>query len=431
MNKRIFKLAIPNIISNITIPLLGMVDTALMGHMDSLIYVGAIALGSMIFNFLYWGLGFLRMGTLGFTGQANGAGDSKEVSRVLYRSIILAVVGASVLLIFHPFIIDIGLSFTNSSEAIKVEARNYFMLRIWALPASLIILSLSGWFIGMQNTVFPMVISIFSNISNILLSFLFVFNLNMQTEGVALGTVIAQYMALILAVGLWLYRYKTYIINIVWRELINSKLKDLLNVNKDIFIRTLGIIFVFSFFTIESANIDDTTLAVNTVLFQFFIFFSYMLDGFANAGEALSSEAIGAKSKTLLKNIIYRTLLFGLIFSLLFTVVYYFAGEAILQIITDNTAILNAAKPLLYWVILVPLISFPAFIFDGIFIGATASKAMRNTMMMATILVFVPIVYSGIGAPISRLWIGFLMFMFARGLFLLLSIKKSVFGKIA
>jgi MATE family multidrug resistance protein len=431
MNKRIFKLAIPNIISNITIPLLGMVDTALMGHLDSLVYVGAIALGSMIFNFLYWGLGFLRTGTLGFTGQANGAGDSKEVSRVLYRSIFLAIVGASVLLIFHPFIIDIGLSLTNSSEAIKLEARNYFMLRIWALPASLIILSLSGWFIGMQNTVFPMVISIFSNIANILFSFLFVFKLNMQTEGVALGTVIAQYLALILAVGLWLYRYKRYIINIMWRELINSKLKNLLNVNKDIFIRTLGIIFVFSYFTIESANIDDTTLAVNTVLFQFFILFSYMLDGFANAGEALSSEAIGANNRTLLKNIIYRTLLFGLIFSLLFTIVYYFAGEAILQILTDNTAIINAAKPLLYWVILVPLISFPAFIFDGIFIGATASKAMRNTMMMATILVFIPIVYSGFGAPITRLWTGFLMFMFARGLFLLLSIKKSVFGKIA
>lgn len=429
MNKRIFKLAIPNIISNITIPLLGMVDTALMGHLDSLIYVGAIALGSMIFNFIYWGLGFLRMGTLGFTGQAFGSKNYKEVSLVFYRSIILALIAAVILLILHPWIIDAVLSLTTSSEAIKTEARSYFMIRIWALPASLLILSLSGWFIGMQNTLYPMIISIFSNIVNITLSFIFVYSYNMKAEGVALGTVIAQFMALILAFILWLIKYKKYWIKAKWKEIINSKLLHLLNVNKDIFIRTLGIIFVFSFFTVKSANISDISLAVNTVLFQFFIFFSYMLDGFANAGEALSSEAIGAKNKIFLKKVISKTLLFGFIFSLLFTLVYAFAGNSILQILTNNQDILDAAKPLLFWVIAVPLISFPAFIFDGIFIGATASKAMRNTMLMATLLVFVPIVYSGLGNELTRLWTGFLLFMLARGLFLFFSLSKSVIIK--
>lgn len=429
MNKRIFKLAIPNIISNITIPLLGMVDTALMGHLNSLIYVGAIALGSMIFNFIYWGLGFLRMGTLGFTGQANGSKNSKEVSLVFYRSIILALIAAIILLIFHPWIIESGLSLTTSSQDIKLEARNYFMIRIWALPASLLILSISGWFIGMQNTIYPMIISIFSNIINITLSFIFVFNYNMQTEGVALGTMAAQYMALILAFIIWFAKYKKYLIKAKWKEIINSKLLELLNVNKDIFIRTLGIIFVFSYFTVKSANISDISLAVNTVLFQFFIFFSYMLDGFANAGEALSSEAIGAKDRSFLIKVISKTLFFGLIFSLLFTLIYSVAGNNILQILTDNKTILDAAKPLLFWVIAVPLISFPAFIFDGIYIGATASKAIRNTMILATFLVFVPVVYSGIGNDLTRLWTGFLLFMFARGLFLFLSLKKSVLSK--
>ncbi len=429
MNKRIFKLAIPNIISNITIPLLGMVDTALMGHMDSLIYVGAIALGSMIFNFLYWGFGFLRMGTVGFTGQAKGANNQKEISNILYRSVILALIGASVIIFIHPYIIDIGLGFTTSSEAIKIEARNYFMIRIWALPASLIILSMSGWFIGMQNTIYPMVVSIFSNIVNIILSYIFVFKFNMNADGVAYGTVLAQYLALLIAISLYLYKYKRYMVKVVWNEIFNSKLKDLLHVNKDIFIRTLGIIFVLSFFTIKSANIDDTTLSVNTVLFQFFIFFSYMLDGFANAGEALSSEAIGLNNKRLLKSIIYRTFLIGFVFSLIFTISYYVAGGKILEILTDNEVILQAARPLLYWVIAVPLISFPAFILDGIFIGAAASKAMRNTMVMATVLVFVPIVYSEFYTPITRLWIAFLLFMLARGVFLMFSIKTSIYAK--
>ncbi len=430
MNKRIIKLAVPNIISNLTIPLLGLVDTALMGHMDSLIYVGAIALGSMIFNFIYWGLGFLRMGTLGFTGQAFGANNKKEISLILYRSFTIAMVASFFILLIHPWLIEGGLSLTNSSIAIKQEAIKYFNIRIWALPASLIILSMSGWFIGLQNTYFPMIISIFSNVLNIGLSFMFVYGYGMQTEGVALGTVIAQYLALLLAIVLLSKRYGKYIIKYNIKEVINKHLAELMNVNKDIFIRTLGIIFVLSFFTIKSANISDTSLAVNTILFQFFILFSYMLDGFANAGEALSAEAIGAKSKKLLTEVIKRTFIFGLAFSLIFTIVYAIFGNQIMSILTNNKEIILAASPLLFWVIAMPIISFPAFIFDGIFIGATASKAMRNTMLYATLFVFTPIVYFGYGDELTRLWTAFLAFMFARGLFLFLSLRKSVFIKV-
>ncbi len=430
MNKRIFRLAIPNIISNITIPLLGIVDTALMGHLKSLTYVGAIALGSMIFNFLYWGMGFLRMGTLGFTGQAHGASNSVEVSLVLQRSILIALSLAAIILLIHPWIIEGGLSLTHSSEAIKTEASNYFNVRIWALPASLVILSLSGWFVGMQNTYYPMLISILSNIANIILSFVFVFHFQMKTEGVALGTVLAQYIALIVGIILWLKKYKNYWFKAKWSELVNYKLTAFMHVNKDIFIRSLGIIFVLSYFTIKSANISDTSLAVNTLLFQFFIFFSYLMDGFANAGEALSSKAIGEKNIYKLKEVIKSTFILGLGFSLIFTLIYAFAGEYILKLFTNNQDLLAATTPLLFWVVALPTLSFPAFIFDGIFVGATASVAMRNTMIMATLLIFIPIMYSGFGDDIVRLWTAFLAFMFARGILLILYLKKSVLSKV-
>ena len=430
MNKRILKLAIPNIISNITIPLLGMVDTALMGHLDSLIYIGAIALGSMIFNFIYWGMGFLRMGTVGFTGQANGAKDKTEVSLVLYRSLSIAIIAAIFLIIIHPFIINTGLSLTDSSVAIKAEATNYFNIRIWALPASLVILSFSGWFIGMQNTVYPMIMSISSNILNIALSFIFVFGLNMKTEGVALGTVIAQYISMLIGIGLIVFKYKGYIIKYSFKNIFNNQLIRLMNVNKDIFIRSLGIIFVLSFFTIKSANISDTTLAVNTILFQFFIFFSYLLDGFANAGEALSSIAIGAKKLNQLKLVIKKTFMFGLGFSFLFSFIYLIFGESIIKILTNNNEVINATTPLLYWVVILPFIAFPAFIYDGIFVGATASKAMRNTMIIASLFIFLPLVYLNIGNELTNLWLAFLAFLFARGFLLFLNLKKSIYSLI-
>ena len=427
MNKKILKLAIPNIISNITIPLLGMVDTALMGHLDSLIYIGAIALGSMIFNVIYWGMGFLRMGTVGFTGQAYGSKNNTEISLVLNRALSIASIAIVIILALHPFIIDAGLMLTDSSSAIENEARNYFNIRIWALPATLIILTFSGWFIGMQNTIFPMIIAISSNILNIAFSFFFVFVMDIKTEGVALGTVIAQYIALIITGFLFIKKYKKHFVISRFTEVFNNKLRAFMNVNKDIFIRTLGIIFVMSFFTIQSANISDTTLAVNTVLFQFFILFSYMLDGFANAAEALSAEAIGSKNIGLLKRVIKNNMLFGFGFSIIFTFIYAFGGEFIIKILTNNQNIISAATPLLYWVVAIPLLSFPAFIFDGIFIGATASKAMRNTVIIAVIGVFLPIAYFGFSTELVNLWTAFLAFMFARGLFLWFSLRKSIY----
>lgn len=429
MNKRILNLAIPNIISNISIPLLGLVDTSLMGHLDDVAYLGAIALGTMVFNFIYWGLGFLRMGTVGFTAQTYGKNDKRETSYVLYRAVLISVILSVLILILRKPILELGLMLTQSNMQVENLAREYFYIRVWAAPASLLILVFTGWFIGMQNSIYPMIVAISTNILNIAFNFYFVYELGLKSDGVAYGTLISQYLSLLIILGLFMFKYKSYLIKIKKHLLFElSKFKMFLNVNSDIFIRTLGIIFVFSFFTIQSANISETILAVNSVLFQFFILFSYLLDGFANAAEAIVGDAIGKKSKKLLLKSVKYLFAWGLGFSIVFTLSYAFFGNNIIQLLTDIPEVVEKSNDLLYYVIIMPLISFGAFMLDGIFIGATASKAMRNAMLMAVLLIFIPLFYI-IPLPfnhIHTLWISFLSFMLFRGVFLTFYFKKSV-----
>ena len=431
MNKKILKLALPNILSNITIPLLGLVDTALMGHLDSLDFLGAIALGSMIFNIIYWSLGFLRMGTVGFTAQAFGSDDKKQLNLIFQRGIVIALILSAMVIIFHPWLIDFGINLTSSGEGVKFYASEYVRIRIWAAPASLLILVFSGWFLGVQNAVYPMIIAIAGNIFNVIFSFIFVYYFKMNSAGAALGTVIAQYLSLILAVILFIRKYKGNWIRKSLGEILRLReMKDFFNVNSDIFLRTLGIIFVISFFTIKSANISDSILAINSILFQFFLFFSFMLDGFANAAEAMTGEYIGAGNLKMLKKSVRNNLFIGLIFSMIFSLLYLFFGEFLVRLLTDNQSVIEASKPLMIWVVIMPVVSFAAFIFDGIFIGATASKALRNGMFVSVVLLFVPVYYLAPLPDLTRLWIAFLCFMAARGITLALFVKSSVYGKI-
>ena len=431
LNKEILKLAIPNILSNITIPLLGLVDTALMGHLDSLDYLGAIALGSMIFNIIYWSLGFLRMGTVGFTAQAYGAGDKQALTLIFKRGIFVALSLGILVIVLSPWLIDLGINLTSSGEGVKHYAANYVSIRIWAAPASLLILVFSGWFLGVQNAVYPMIIAIAGNVLNIVFSFVFVYYMNMNSAGAALGTVIAQYLSLVLAVYLFVKKYKKDIVKKKIGEVLKLReMKVFFSVNGDIFMRTLGIIFVISFFTIKSANISDSILAVNSILFQFFLFFSFMLDGFANAAEAMTGEYLGAGNSFLLRKSIRRNLLFGLLFSFVFSIIYLFFGENIIKLLTDNEKVIINSRPLMIWVVLMPLISFAAFIFDGVFIGATASKALRNGMIISVVFVFVPLYYFMPFDELTGLWIAFLGFMAARGLTLGLMLNNSVYKKV-
>lgn len=428
MNKRILKIAIPNIISNITIPLLGVVDLALMGHLGEVDFIGAIALGGIIFNFLYWGFAFLRMGTTGITAQAYGARNLSETILSLSRALLVALIGSTCILLLQVPIAELSFYFIDSEESVESIAKSYYYIRVWAAPATIGLYAFTGWFIGMQNSKIPMIIAIVSNIVNISLSSYFVYGLNMDARGVALGTVIAQYCGLFIAMFFVLRFYRRLFHYWSRKGMMKiSELKNFIAINKDIFIRTLCIIFVFTFFTTESASNNKTILAVNSLLLQFLFIFSYFMDGFAFAAEALVGKFIGANNENGLKKVIRLLFLWGIGISLAFTVFYGTTSNLILSALTNSEATILEAQAYLKWIILLPILSFTSFLMDGIFIGATASVYMRKTMMAATLFVFIPFYYIlGDYYQNHGLWIAMLGFMLARGVFQAIYYKKAI-----
>jgi len=428
MNRSILKLAVPNIVSNITIPLLGLVDLALMGHLGSEIYIGAIALGGVIFNFIYWGFNFLRMSTSGFTAQAFGEKNNTESITILARALIVALLISILILILQAPIAWASFKIIGGSTEVETLASEYFRIRVWAAPAALSLFVFSGWFLGMQNARYPMIIAIAVNVVNILFSMFFVFVLKMNSDGVALGTAISQYVGLIIAMFLFSYKYKYLLTKISRRGIMNLKiLFEFFRVNTDIFIRTFCIIAVFTFFTSKSAGINDTVLAVNSILLQLLLFFSFFIDGFAFAGEALVGKFVGAKEISNLKRVVKLLFYWGAGLAVAFTIIYLPGVNLILKLLTSQTDVIQSAQPYLVWVILVPLASFGSFIWDGIYIGATASKAMRNALLGATFFVFAPVYY--FLNPIlgnHALWLAMILFMFSRGVFQTFLYRKAI-----
>ncbi|MEA1898760.1 MAG: MATE family efflux transporter [Bacteroidota bacterium] len=428
MNRKILRLAIPSIISNISIPLLGMVDLALVGHLEGIEYIGGLALGTMIFNFIYWGFGFLRMGTTGLTSQAYGSRNLRESILILSRSLLIGGMGGLFILLLQKPIAMISFYFLEGSEEVEILAREYFYIRIWAAPATLGLYSIMGWFIGMQNTRFPMIITIFVNLLNLGFNLFFVFYMGMKSDGVALGTVLAQYGGLLLSFILYWKYYRKLNRHWSYPKMIDARaLKKFFSLNKDIFIRTLFLIFAFSFFTAKSATMGNEILAINTLLLQYFMFFSYLIDGFAYAAEALSGKYIGARDTVRLKQTIVRLFVWGALISIPFSLSYFAGGKFILGLLTNNHDLIESALPYLFWVALVPVITFPAFLFDGIFIGATASTGMRNSMIIATLLFYLPVYYllkNSLGN--HGLWLAFMCFMIGRGVLMWMRLKKEV-----
>ncbi len=428
MNRRILRLAIPNIISNITVPLLGMVDMALMGHLDNKAYIGAIAVGSMIFNFIYWGFGFLRMSTSGFVAQAFGRRDLGDVMLNLARPLALALLSGLGLILLQWPIAALGFHLIESSAEVEVLARQYFHIRIFAAPATIGLYALTGWFIGMQNTRIPMVIAITINLLNIGFSVFFVSALGMAASGVALGTLIAQYLGLLMAV-LFLRGYYQRLFPHFRRDRLfeRAALWKFFHVNKNILIRTLMLILALSFFTAKSASRGDTILAVNSLLLQFFMFYSFFIDGYAHAAEALTGRFIGANNRSGLLQAIRLLFAWGAGMALIFTITYFLAGESILRLLTSNTEIIAAARPFLMWPVVVPLVSFSAFLWDGIFIGATASAGMRNSMLISTLAVYFPTYY--LLLPLlgnHALWLALIMLLTSRSITLSLMARRHV-----
>ena len=428
MNREILRLAIPNIISNITVPLLGIVDLAIMGHLDSPVFIGAIALGSTIFNFLYMSFGFLRMGTSGFTAQAYGEKNMKEIVVLLSRGLAVSILSGLIFIATQVPIEMLSFWLLDGTEEVKELAQSYFRIRIFAAPATLSNLVFLGWFLGMQNARIPMIIAVSVNLLNVGLNFLFVYHFNMQSDGVALGTLIAQYAGLLISIVIFLTKYK-YILK-EWsrkRFLDLQAFKRFVSINSDIFIRTMCIIFSFGFFTSVSAKMGNETLAVNQLYLQFIYLFSYFIDGFAHAAEALVGKYYGAKRPFRLFVVIRKVFIWGTVLALSFSVFYFLADSFVLKTMTDQQALIDASKEVRWWVIIIPLTSYAAFIFDGVFIGLTASTYMRNTLLIALLLFFLPAYYATQNLlGIHSLWLAMNVFMLARGGLLWLNMGKAL-----
>ena len=416
MNKRILNIAVPSIVSNITVPLLGLVDVAIVGHLGSAVYIGAIAVGGMLFNMIYWIFGFLRMGTSGMTSQALGGRDLNEVTRLLMRSTGVGLLIAASLLVFQWPIQYIAFRLVEASSEVQQYARLYFDICIWGAPAVLGLYSFSGWFIGMQNSRFPMWIAIIQNLVNIGASLLFVFALNMNVEGVALGTVIAQYAGLGMAVALWWRYYNSLRKRWYWRDFLNKRaMLRFFQVNRDIFLRTLCLVAVTVFFTSAGARQGDVILAVNTLLMQLFTLFSYIMDGFAYAGEALGGRFYGAGNLSAFRRMVHNLFGWGAAISTIFTLLYTIGGQAFLGLLTDETEVIAASADYYYWVLAIPFAGFTAFLLDGIFIGTTSTHWMLQSMAVASVGFFT--VYLG-GSNLwgnHALWLAFLIYLGIRG----------------
>ncbi|MAE09276.1 MAG: MATE family efflux transporter [Bacteroidetes bacterium] len=426
MNKSILRLAIPNIVTNITVPLLGLVDLALMGHLQDPVYIGAIALGSIIFNVIYSGFGFLRMGSTGLTAQAWGAKLKDETSLVLIRSLLVAMCLAAIVILFQYPIQWVSFKILDGSEAVRDLARDYFYIRIWAAPATLGLYAFFGWFLGVQNAKVPMIIALVINLVNILLNFVFVLGFGMTSDGVALATVIAQYSGLLIAIYFLFAKYRPYVKRYTMHLIMRSdEIIRFFKVNSDIFIRTVLLLLTLAFFTNMSAKHGNDILAVNTLLFQFFFIFSYFADGFAFAGEALTGKAIGAGDRRLLNRMVRNLFYWGAGAAILASFVYAIGLEPLMKIMTSNSLLLEMSMNYSIWVVIIPLTSSAAFIWDGIFIGVTAAKDMRNAMIISSLVIFLPAYY--LTANLwgnDALWFALNLFMMARGVLMWLMWKR-------
>jgi len=432
MNKEILKLAIPNILANLSVPIVSVVDVALMGHLSGEAFILAIGFGVMIFNFIYWGFGFLRMGVTGITAQNVGKKDIDETYRVLFRGLIVAFLGAFTLFIFKNYLLDIALFFIDSTPSVNQEISTYFSTRIYAAPATIGLYAFIGWFLGKQNAVLPMIITILVNVLNALLSYWLVTFYQMNTAGVALGTVIAQYVGFVIAILFFLFFYSKQLSPSSFKNVLQyDAIKNFLLVNSDIFIRTLCLIFTLSFFKVYSGKEGLIIGAANMLLLEFIGIAAYGIDGFAFAAESITGKYFGAKNKPLLKKAIKLCFYWGFGIGLLYSLSFWIWGKNILSMLSSQVNVVNTATDYLWWLILFPILSVIAFVWDGVFIGVTATKAMRNTMLVATFLVFLPSYF--ILHPYLKndaLWAALILFIVTRGLTQMVIAKRVVYNRL-
>ena len=414
-DSQILRIAIPSIVSNITVPLLGLVDVAITGHLGAAAYIAAISIGSMVFNTTYWLFGFLRMGSSGLTSQALGRRDLTEASRWLARGLLLALFIAFLLLLFQWPLREAALWLMRPSEEVRQLVTTYYQICIWGAPATLCLYTMNGWFIGMQNTRLPMVIAILQNVVNILASLFFVFVMGMKVEGVALGTLIAQWTGFLMGLAL-LQRYYGKHLHLSGNVLSPTALRRFFSVNRDIFFRTVCLVSVMLFFTTAGSWQGEVILSVNTLLMQLYLLVSYVMDGFANAAEAMSGKYWGAQNMAAFRQTVRRCFFWGLVCTIAFTLVYLLGGEPFLRLLTDEPSVVTASRSYLFWAWLIPVCSVAAFIWDGVFIGITASRQMLLSSFLAAVVFFGVYFLAFPRMENHGLWLAFVCFMLMRGI---------------
>ncbi len=396
INKDILKLAVPSILANITVPLVGMVDIAVAGHLDAgaATMIGGIAIGTMLFDLLYWNFGFLRIGTGGLAAQAFGRGDMKECARIFTRAIGIALACAFALIAIQWIFVKAAFLVVDCTPEVRALAAQYFFIRIWAAPATLSLMAFKGWFIGMQDTVSPMATDLVVNGMNVLSSVVLAMGVGswegMGFAGISLGTVVAQYSGLLTAVLIMLLKYRRKVIPALERAeykgvFRGSETRRFFVMNRDLFVRSLCFIAIYIGFTVISARYGDVLLAVSSIMMKILMIFSYFTDGFAYAGEAMAGRYIGAQNKPMLRATVKWTFIWSMAIAFLFIGIYWFGGVPLLRLMTSDAVVVDAAKEYIPWLVLMPVVGCAAFTWDGIYIGATASKAIRNSMLWAVV----------------------------------------------
>ena len=406
-------------ISGASTPLLGLVDTVVIGNLGEAAPLGAIALGTLIFNFLYWSLAFLRMGTTGLTAQALGAESETKIQNTLGRAVIIGLGFGLILILLQVPIAWVSFSLLSASAEVESLAAQYLTIRIWGAPATLITFAILGWFIGLQRTRWALGLQLWLNVLNIILDIIFVLGFGWGVAGVAAGTVIAELSTVIVGIGLCLRLNKQrtgHGLHLDWSRIKDvSALKRLLQVNTDIFIRTLGLLLVFGWFTSKSAAYGDEILAANYILLQFITFAAFFLDGFAIAAESLTGNAIGARDAPLLSQTVRRSTHMAGLTAVGLSIGFILLGAIAVDFLTNVEGVRLAAKTYLPWVWLIPVISVWCFQFDGIYIGATWTKDMRNLMLLS-LAIYLAALYAltpVLGA--HGLWAAMVIHYIARG----------------
>ena len=436
MNKQILRLAIPSILANITIPLVGLVDTAIVGHISDAHAIGGIAIGTMLFDLLYWNFGFLRVGTSGMTAQAFGRGDKGQCARLLTQSVSIALIGAALIWLLQWLFVTATLAIVPCSDEVAHFARQYFFIRVWAAPATLSLMALKGWFIGMQDTVSPMITDMVVNVVNMVVSYVLAVYTPMGALGVAMGTVIAQFTGLTLSLILLISKYRHVFRGLSLWQLARDMqgMRSLIKLNANLFVRSLCFMIVYVGFTSLSSMYGDTDLAVCSILMKLFMLVSYFVDGFAYAGEALVGKYIGeAKSHasspyrlsplaSLVRLLFLWSLGVGAIFTVLFAVSYL----PMYRMMTSDMVVLARLTDFTGWLIAMPIVSTLAFMWDGVFTGATAGKHIRNAMIWAAVGFVLGYVASYHHLGTHALFVGYFLHLAARVIYLTAAWKQVV-----